>query len=142
VTIGKNAAAGVVDLDLGGGTGGVASFSIGGLPPGDVDLGDVIGDIDIGDIDARQLPSVDIGLIGIGGDEPDPGVIPPPGIVPDPGVNPGPIPDVTDRDLTDTFRNLNDEDLATLKIKCPDVLANPNAFSAAAVSICKALASL
>jgi hypothetical protein len=138
--IGEDAADGVVDLGLGGGSGGVASFGIGGLPPaGDVDLGD-----GIGDIDAPQLPSIDIGSFGVGGIipggiVPDPGEAPPPGVIPpDPGVIPG----VTDRDLTDTFRNLDDDDVAALKIKCVDVLTNPNAFDAATVAICRTLASL
>ena len=135
VNIGRNAAAGVVDLRVGSGTGGVGSFSIGGLPVGGVDPGDI-------DIDAQGLPSVDIGSIGIGdiGIGPGPGEAPPPGIIPNPGVNPGPVPDVTG--LSDTLGNLSDQDVATLKIKCPNVLANPNAFSASAVIVCKALASL
>lgn len=114
VNIGRSAAAGVVDLGLGSGTDGVATFSIGGLPPG-----------------------VDIGSIGIG---PDPDETPTPGIIPNPDVNPGPVPDVTD--LSDTLGNLSDQDVATLKIKCPNVLANPNAFSATTVIVCKTLASL
>ena len=138
VNIGRNAASGVVDLGLGSGTGGVGSFSIGGLP---------VGDVDLGDLDAPQLPSVDIGSIGTGGIGdigigPGPGETPPPGIIPNPGVNPGPVPEITERDLSDSLRNLNDDDVAALKIKCADVMANPNAFSAATVSICKALASL
>jgi len=129
VRIGEDAAEGVVDLGLGGEAGGVVSFGIGGLPPA-------------GDIDATQLPSIDIGSIGIGGIVPDPGEAPPPGIIPNPGVNPGPLPGVTDGDLTNTFRNLNADDVAALKIKCVDVMANPNAFDAATVAICRVLASL
>lgn len=136
VSIGKKEAEGAVTLGLGGGTSGTASVGIGGLPPGDVDLDKVIGDIEL-----PQLPSIDIGSIGIG-EIPGPGETPPPGIIPDPGVNPGPVPGVTDRDLTNTFRNLNDDDIADLKIKCADVMANPSAFDAATVAICRVLASL
>lgn len=136
VNIGKNAAAGVVDLGLASGPGGAASFGVGGLPAGDVDVGDAIGDVDPGNIAGLQLPSV--GSIDIGGIEPGPGEAPPPGIVP----NPGSVPGISERDLTATFRNLNDDDVATLKIKCPNVLANPNAFSASTVIVCRALASL
>jgi hypothetical protein len=136
VDIGEDAANGIVTLGLVDETGGVASFGIGGLPPaGDVDPGKVIGDIE-----APQLPSIDIGPVG----EifPGPGEGPPPGVIPNPGVNPGPVPGVTDSDLTNTFRNLNDDDIADLRIKCVDVMANPNAFDAATIAICRALASL
>jgi hypothetical protein len=136
VSIGKEEAEGAVTFGLGGETSGTASVGIGGLPPGDVDLGKVIGDIEL-----PQLPSIEIGSIGIG-EIPGPGETPPPGIIPDPGVNPGPVPGVTDRDLSNTFRNLNDDDIADLKIKCADVMANPNAFDAATVAVCRVLASL
>jgi len=136
VSIGKKDAKGAVTLGLGGETGGAASVGIGGLPPGDVDPGKVIGEFAL-----PQVPSVDIGSIGFG-EIPGPGEVPPPGVVPNPGVNPGPAPGVSDSDLTNTFRSLSDDDIADLKIKCADVMANPSAFDAATVAICRVLASL
>jgi hypothetical protein len=38
------------------------------------------------------------------------------------------------------MRNLNDFDLQKAKVRCVDVMANPNAFDAALVELCKLIA--
>ncbi len=45
-------------------------------------------------------------------------------------------------EIRTALANLDDNDLAALKQKCRDVLANPGAFNAATVAICNTLASL
>jgi hypothetical protein len=145
---GEDSAEGTVDLGIGDGPGGIGSFRIGGLPAGEVDLDDATNPIGVDDL---QLPPIDISGIGIDVlPPPDLGPGPGPGPTPGPGpggvgFNPGPVPGVDSEeriDITDTLRNLNDVDLRKFKVKCVDVMANPNAFSATTVEICKTLASL
>jgi hypothetical protein len=117
---------------------------------GGVDVGD------LGNLDLDSLP-LDISTL-LGGAEPSSPGVPPVQNVPDqnallpgnqdlntptappPGANAAAY--ASTRDISDTLRNLNDADMTKLKVKCPDVLANPNAFNASMVAICQAVASL
>ncbi len=45
-------------------------------------------------------------------------------------------------ELGRAFGNIDDNEVAALKLKCADVLGNPAGFDAATVSVCQALASL
>jgi hypothetical protein len=49
---------------------------------------------------------------------------------------------LSEPEIRTALANLDDNDLAALKQKCRDVLANPGAFDAATVAICNTLASL
>jgi hypothetical protein len=124
-----------------------------------------LGEIGIGalPIDVANLPEVtlpDIGGILPGApDEQPPGFTPPPGGTdPGPGVpdprrrSPSPEtppPDVADRPPSDeggrigrVLGNLNEPDIAALKIKCADVMGNPGGYDATTVAVCWTLASL
>ena len=114
---------------------------------------------DLGNLDLESLP-LDISTLLSGAEPSSPGV-PPVQNVPDqnallpgnqdlntptapaPGANAAAFAsNASTRDISDTLRNLNDVDMTKLKLKCPDVLANPNAFNASMVAVCQAVASL
>jgi hypothetical protein len=60
-----------------------------------------------------------------------------------PGTTPGTTPPggFTPEQVQAALANLSDEDVAALKLKCKDILANPGGFDAAAVGLCNVLAS-
>ena len=45
-------------------------------------------------------------------------------------------------DIADALRDIDNDDVAALKLKCADVLGSPGSYDQATVSICQALASL
>lgn len=84
-----------------------------------------------------NLPSVG-GLIGTLLSPPTT-VVPPDESLPPANIPPAEIP--VDN-IADTLRNIDNDDVAALKLKCADVLGSPGSYDPTTVSICQALASL
>ena len=104
-----------------------------------IDLnGDGLVDEDDANIKANvNLPNVG-GLVG--------SLLPPSVIVfpPDDPIPPAKIPPAQipgDR-IADALRDIDNDDVAALKLKCADVLGSPGSYDPTTVSICQALASL
>lgn len=125
-------------LDLGSND---ASLVIGLTTGGQsIDLGSIGRGIDLASLPGGEISLGRIG-IGVGAIEPDPTPTPDPGITPLPGDFDGGA--TSDRSaLHGSLRNLDDADIASLKVRCADVMANPGAFDAATVQVCVALAAL